>query len=62
MTKDILQAESDLTGARETLTAARADYQGAQTLLWKATGELLERQGIRIEDPAIENLAWKELR
>ena len=62
VTKDILQAESDLTAARETLTAARADYQGAQTLLWKATGELLERQGIRIEDPAIENLAWKELR
>jgi outer membrane protein len=62
VTKDILQAESDLTAARETLTGARADYQGAQTLLWKATGELLERQGIRIEDPAIENLAWKELR
>jgi outer membrane protein len=62
VTKDILQAEADLTSARETLTAARADYQGAQTLLWKATGELLERQGIRIEDPAIENLAWKELR
>jgi len=62
VTKDILQAESDLTAARETLTAARADYQGAQTLLWKATGELLERQGIRIEDLAIENLAWKELR
>jgi outer membrane protein TolC len=62
VTKDILQAESDLTAAREILTAARADYQGAQTLLWKTTGELLERQGIRIEDPAIEKLAWKELR
>jgi len=62
VTKDILQAESDLTAARETLAAARANYQGAQTLLWKTTGELLERQGIRIGDPAIENLAWKELR
>jgi len=61
-TTDILQAESDLTSSRETLTAARAAYQGAQTLLWKATGELLERQGIRIEDPAIEHLAWKEIR
>ena len=62
VTKDILQAESDLTAAREILTAARADYQRTQTLLWKGTGELLERQGIPIEDPAIENLAWKELR
>jgi outer membrane protein TolC len=62
VTKDILQAESDLTAAREILTAARANYQGAQTLLWKTTGELLERQGIRIGDTAIENLAWKELR
>jgi len=61
-TTDILQAESDLTSSRETLTAARAAYQGAQTLLWKATGELLERQGIRIADPAIEHLAWKEIR
>jgi outer membrane protein len=61
-TTDILQAESDLTSARETLTAARVAYQGAQTLLWKATGELLEQQGIRIEDPAIEHLAWKEIR
>ena len=61
-TTDILQAESDLTSARETLTAARVAYQGAQTLLWKATGELLEQQGIRIDDPAIEHLAWKEIR
>lgn len=62
VTEDILQAESDLTAARETLAAARTDYQGAQTLLWKATGELLERQGIRIGDGEIESMAWKELR
>lgn len=62
VTKDILQAQSDLTSARQTLTAARADYQSAITQLWKSTGELLERQGIRIDDKTIDNLAWKELR
>jgi len=62
VTKDILQAESDLAAARQTLASVRADYQGAITQLWKATGELLERQGIRIDDTTIDNLAWKELR
>lgn len=62
VTKDILQAEADLTAARETLTTARADYQGAKTRFWKSTGELLERQGIRIDDASIEPLAWKEPR
>jgi outer membrane protein TolC len=62
VTKDILQAEADLTAARETLAAARADFQGAVTRFWKSTGELLERQGIRIDDTAIEPLAWKATR
>jgi outer membrane protein TolC len=62
VTKDILQAEADLTAARETLAAARADYQGAVTRFWKSTGELLERQGIRIDDTAIEPLARKATR
>jgi outer membrane protein TolC len=62
VTKDILQAEADLTAARETLAAARADYQGAVTRFWKSTGELLERQGIRIDDAAIDTLARKETR
>jgi outer membrane protein TolC len=62
VTKDILQAEADLTAARETLAAAQSDYQGAITRFWKSTGELLERQGIRIDDAAIDTLAWKETR
>ncbi|MDA8122645.1 MAG: TolC family protein [Deltaproteobacteria bacterium] len=61
-TKDTLQAESDLTVAREALAGARADYQAAVTQLWKSTGELLERHGIRIEDKEIESSAWKEIR
>ena len=62
VTKDILQAEADLTAARETLAAARADYQGAVTRFWRSTGELLERQGIRIDDAVIDTLAWKDTR
>jgi outer membrane protein len=60
LTIDVLRAESDLTAAREALTAAKADYAGAVTRLWRGTGELLERQGIRIDDRSIESLAWRE--
>ncbi|MBI5575835.1 MAG: TolC family protein [Deltaproteobacteria bacterium] len=60
-TKDIFQVESDLTAARESLTAALADYQVGVTRFWTSTGELLERHGIRIEDREIENIAWKGL-
>ncbi len=62
VTKDILQAQSDLTSARQTLTAARADYQGAITQLWKSTGELLQRQGILIDDKTIDSMGWKDIR
>lgn len=46
-TKDVLDVSASLTQARENYTVARADYQSAFTNLWKATGELLDRQGIR---------------
>jgi outer membrane protein TolC len=59
VSKDVLDAEANLTTARETLAAARADYQGAVTQLWKATGEILERQGLQIDDTTIDTLAWK---
>ncbi len=62
VTKDILQAQSDLTSARQTLTSARADYQSAITQLWKSTGELLDRHGIRIDDKTIDDMAWKDIR
>ncbi len=52
-TKDVLDVSAGLTQARENLTAARADYQTAFTNLWKATGELLDRQGIRLKGNAI---------
>jgi outer membrane protein TolC len=46
-TKDVLDVSASLTQARQNYTVARADYQSAFTNLWKATGELLDRQGIQ---------------
>lgn len=59
-TKDVLDVSASLTQARQNYTAARADYQSAFTNLWKATGELLDRQGIRIKGNAIASRPRKE--
>jgi outer membrane protein TolC len=48
-TRNVLDAEADLTSARESLTIAKADYQSALIELWRATGELPEREGIVVE-------------
>jgi len=48
-TKDLLDVEANLTKAKESHSGARADYQAALTDLWKATGELLDREGLRLE-------------
>lgn len=61
-TKNILEVEVDYVAARDALTRARTEYQGAVTRLYRATGELLEKHGIRIEDHDVEAMAWKELR
>jgi outer membrane protein TolC len=52
-TKDVLDVSASLTQARENYTAARADYQVAFTNLRRATGELLDRQGIRLKGNTI---------
>ena len=52
-TKDVLDVVATLTQARESRSVARASYQSALTNLWKATGELLDRQGIRLAGTAI---------
>jgi len=52
-TKDVLDVSASLTQARESYTVARADYQSAFTNLWKATGELLDREGIRLKGNTI---------
>jgi len=46
-TKDVLDVVAVLTQARENLSVARAGFQSGLTNLWKATGELLDREGIR---------------
>ncbi len=61
-TKDVLDAEANLTQARENLSAARADYQSALTNLWKSTGELLDRHGVRIDGSTIVSRVRKETR
>ncbi|HEY5996924.1 MAG TPA: TolC family protein [Candidatus Deferrimicrobiaceae bacterium] len=47
-TRNVLDAEADLTAARESLTLAKADYQSALIELWRATGELPEKEGIEV--------------
>jgi len=58
-TKDVLDAEANLTQARETLSAARADFQSALTSLWKSTGELLDRHGVVFDEKTIASRARK---
>ena len=58
-TKDVLEAEANLTQAREALSGARADFQSALTSLWKSTGELLDRHGVRIDGDTIASRARK---
>jgi outer membrane protein TolC len=59
-TKDVLDAEVNLTQAREYLSAARADFQSSLTGLWKSTGELLDRHGVRIDGKTVASRARKE--
>jgi outer membrane protein TolC len=61
-TKDVLDVSASLTQARESYTVARADYQSAFTNLWKATGELLDREGIRLKGSAAASSERKETR
>jgi outer membrane protein TolC len=61
-TRNVLDAEADLTAAREALTLAKADYQAALVELWRATGELPEREGIEVSVKNISESAWQEIR
>lgn len=52
-TKDVLDVENDLATAKSNQITAVVNYANAVTRLWLVTGELLEREGIRIvEDDA----------
>lgn len=54
-TKDVLDVENDLANAKNNQITALVVYNDAITQLWQVTGEILEREGIRI----VENDADK---
>jgi outer membrane protein TolC len=61
-TRNVLDAEADLTAARETLTLAKADYQSALIELWRATGELPEKEGIEVSVNALVRKNLQDIR
>ncbi len=58
-TKDVLDVENDLATARSNQIKAQVAYTTAISQLWKATGELLEREGITVTTTAADQLYGK---
>lgn len=54
--KDLLDVENDLSVARTNQIKAQVAYAVSLRQLWKATGELLEREGIRVDSERSDNL------
>lgn len=55
-TKDVLDVENDLDIAKNNQISAVVSYNNAITRLWQSTGELLERQGIRLDEGEVNRL------
>jgi outer membrane protein TolC len=53
-TKDVLDVENDLATAKNNLITALVAYNNAITQLWQVTGELLEREGIRVVESDVD--------
>lgn len=53
-TKDVLDVENDLATAKNNLITAVVAYDNALTQLWQVTGELLEREGIRVVESDVD--------
>lgn len=53
-TKDVLDVENDLATAKNNLISAIVGYNNSLTLLWQITGELLEREGIRVVESDVD--------
>ena len=49
-TKDVFDVEEDLVTAKGNQIQAVVDYNNAITELWRVTGEILEREGIRVSE------------
>jgi len=55
-TKDVLDVENDLNTAKNNQVQALVDYNNAITRLWQVTGEVLERDGIRVVEGDADRL------
>lgn len=54
--KDVLEVETDLATAKSNQITAEVAYDQALTLLWALTGELLERERIKVDETAADDL------
>lgn len=55
-TKDVLDVENDLALSKSNQIKAVVGYANALTLYWQVTGELLEREGIRVVEGDADKL------
>ncbi len=55
-TKDVLDVENDLAVSKSNQISAVVGYANALTAYWQATGELLEREGIRVVEGDADKL------
>jgi len=60
-TKDLLDVENDLVAARTNQIKAEALYAISLNQYWKSTGELLEREGVKIDSSRSDAL-YKEVK
>ena len=55
-TKDVFDVEEDLVAARANEIQALVDYNNAVTQLWRVTGEILDRQGVKVSEQQADAL------
>ena len=55
-TKDVFDVENDLATAKSNQIIAVVGYNNAITRLWQVTGELLEREGVRVVEADVDKL------
>ena len=55
-TKDVLDVENDLAVSRSDRIKAVVGYANAMTRFWQVTGELLDREGIRVVESDADKL------
>ena len=58
-TKDVLDVENDLVVARGNEIKALVAYDEARNRLWRATGELLEKSGVKVDSKDADDLYEK---